>query len=137
MTYFKCHCGQIHDNTVQGYCAKTVYGDGYRREGAHVIVGTARPLAENFVPSGRSIEAALYDEPTAVSRLYHYQLFWSNEDNSFVATCNEFPSLSCLYTDPSKAISEIMWLVEEAVAMMIGEGETPPRPQKVEYAKAT
>lgn len=49
---------------------------------------------------------------------YTYQVFWSEEDNEFVATVAEFPSLSWLDSDRSCAEQELLKLVAEVVEDM-------------------
>ena len=59
---------------------------------------------------------------------YTYQVFWSEEDNEFVATVAEFPSLSWLDSDRSCAEQELLKLVAEVVEDMQVSGETIPQP---------
>lgn len=58
---------------------------------------------------------------------YTYQVFWSEEDNEFVATVAEFPSLSWLDSDRSCAEQELLKLVAEVVEDMQVSGETIPQ----------
>lgn len=53
---------------------------------------------------------------------------WSEEDGEFVATCAEFPSLSWLHKDQTKAIDGLMALVRETVIEMRRGGEAVPEP---------
>lgn len=49
---------------------------------------------------------------------YHecnYRIRWSTEDNEFVATCDEFPSLSWLHIMPDKALAGLMKVVNDAI----------------------
>lgn len=46
---------------------------------------------------------------------YTYQVFWSEEDQEFVGTCNEFPSLSWLGDTSEKALEGITNLVEGVI----------------------
>ena len=41
------------------------------------------------------------------SKQYTYRVIWSAEDNEYVGLCAEFPSLSWLDADQSKAFSGI------------------------------
>ena len=59
---------------------------------------------------------------------YTYQVFWSEEDNEFVATVAEFPSLSWLDSDRSCAEQELLKLVAEVVEDMQVSGEVIPQP---------
>ncbi|MEE3067573.1 MAG: toxin-antitoxin system HicB family antitoxin [Actinomycetota bacterium] len=47
---------------------------------------------------------------------YTYRVEWSDEDNEWVGLCAEFPSLSWLEADKSKARAGIERLVENVVA---------------------
>ena len=38
---------------------------------------------------------------------YTYRVFWSDEDQEFVALCAEFPSLSWLADTPAQAVSAL------------------------------
>ena len=58
------------------------------------------------------------------SKQYTYRVKWSAEDNGYVGLCAEFPSLSWLDADQSKAFSGI----EELVADMISNNEKVPTP---------
>lgn len=57
-----------------------------------------------------------------------YRVTWSAEDNAYVGSCAEFPALSWLDVDQSKAFSGIVDLVAEIVAEMISQNETVPTP---------
>ncbi len=59
---------------------------------------------------------------------YTYRVTWSEEDQEYVGLCTEFPGLSWLDTSPDKALQGILRIVEEAVADMQINGETPPEP---------
>lgn len=58
------------------------------------------------------------------NKQYTYRVTWSAEDNEYVGLCAEFPSLSWLDADQSKAFSGI----EERVADMISNNEKVPTP---------
>lgn len=66
---------------------------------------------------------------------YTYQVFWSEEDNEFVATVAEFPSLSWLDSDRSCAEQELLKLVAEVVEDMQVSGEVIPQPLGVIFGK--
>jgi predicted HicB family RNase H-like nuclease len=59
---------------------------------------------------------------------YTYRVTWSGEDNEFVATCIEFPSLSWLAPSPVEALMGIQNVVAEAIADMSGDSEPVPAP---------
>ncbi|NBC48028.1 MAG: toxin-antitoxin system HicB family antitoxin [Gammaproteobacteria bacterium] len=59
---------------------------------------------------------------------YTYRVIWSAEDGAFVGLCAEFPSLSHLDDTQSKALEGITRLIEDVVADMQAQGETPPIP---------
>ena len=46
---------------------------------------------------------------------YTFNVQWSEEDNEYVGTCTEFPSLSCLELYPSKALDGITQLVVDCL----------------------
>jgi predicted HicB family RNase H-like nuclease len=71
--------------------------------------------------------------PIEVSRAaptdhYTYRVSWSDEDQEFVATCAEFPSLSHLAAGQIEAIEGLRALIIDVVADMQSSGETPPEP---------
>jgi predicted RNase H-like HicB family nuclease len=57
------------------------------------------------------------------SKQYTCRVTWSAEDNEYVGLCAEFPSLSWLDADQSKAFSGIEELVADVVADMISNNE--------------
>lgn len=57
---------------------------------------------------------------------YSYSVAWSQEDECFVGTCAEFPSLSGLADTRASALEEIVLVVKESVAWMQEEGENIP-----------
>lgn len=59
---------------------------------------------------------------------YTYQTSWSDEDQEFVATVTEFPSLSWLAPDRAQAEAGLLDLVAEVVEDMTQAGETVPEP---------
>lgn len=58
---------------------------------------------------------------------YTYQVAWSEEDNEFVATVAEFPSLSWLDSTRQKAEAGLLELVAEVVEDMQESGESIPQ----------
>lgn len=59
---------------------------------------------------------------------YTYRVSWSAEDQEYVGLCAEFPSLSWLDKDQTKAFQGITALVKDVVADMLENGETVPQP---------
>jgi len=59
---------------------------------------------------------------------YTYRVSWSGEDQEFVATCAEFPSLSHLADSQVAAIDGLRELVADVVRDMEAGGEIPPEP---------
>ena len=61
-------------------------------------------------------------------KLYTYRVIWSAEDEEFVGTCAEFPSLSWLAETQGKALSGICDLVAEVIEDLEGNEEPIPQP---------
>lgn len=59
---------------------------------------------------------------------YTYQVSWSEEDQEYVATVAEFPSLSWLDADRHQAERGLIDLVTEVVEDMEASGEAVPVP---------
>lgn len=59
---------------------------------------------------------------------YTYRVRWSPEDNEFVATVAELPSLSWLAESQIEALTGLIVLVEETLADMKATGEQAPIP---------
>ncbi|QPK78944.1 type II toxin-antitoxin system HicB family antitoxin [Corynebacterium lizhenjunii] len=59
---------------------------------------------------------------------FTYQVSWSEEDQEFVATVAEFPSLSWLAADRQQAEQGLLDLVAEVVEDMEASGEDVPTP---------
>ena len=59
---------------------------------------------------------------------YAYRVIWSEDDQEYVGLCAEFPSLSWLDAEQSKAFLGIVDLVAEVVADMISNNEKLPVP---------
>jgi predicted HicB family RNase H-like nuclease len=59
---------------------------------------------------------------------YVYRVTWSVEDDEFVATCTEFPSLSWLASSKIEAIKGLEQLLHEVIADMEAQGEEVPQP---------
>ena len=59
---------------------------------------------------------------------YTYRVTWSAEDQEFVATCLEFPSLSWLAATQVDPLPGLENLIAEIVQDMTAQGETIPDP---------
>ncbi len=57
---------------------------------------------------------------------YAYRVRWSREDEQYVATVAEMPSLSWLADTPSEAFEGIRTVVADVLEDMAVSGETPP-----------
>ena len=60
--------------------------------------------------------------------LYTYRVEWSEEDQEFVGTVAEFPSLSCLADSSLEALSGIQQVVLQAIDILEEEGKPVPEP---------
>ncbi|MFC7545256.1 type II toxin-antitoxin system HicB family antitoxin [Plantactinospora sp. GCM10030261] len=59
---------------------------------------------------------------------YTYRVTWSADDQEFVATCAEFPSLSWLAPSQVEALLGLEGLVQDVIADMAEQGEWIPQP---------
>lgn len=59
---------------------------------------------------------------------YTFRVTWSAEDEEFVATCVEFPSLSWLAETPEASLTGLREMVDEVVADLRKTGEDVPEP---------
>lgn len=59
---------------------------------------------------------------------YTYRVTWSAEDDEFVATCAEFPSLSWLASSQIEALQGLQNLLRDVIADLTEEGEQVPQP---------
>ncbi|WP_232549273.1 type II toxin-antitoxin system HicB family antitoxin [Propioniciclava soli] len=59
---------------------------------------------------------------------YTYRVSWSVEDQEFVATCLELPSLSWLATTQDEALHGLRDLVDDVVEDLQSNGEQVPEP---------
>jgi len=62
-----------------------------------------------------------------VSR-YTYRVTWSVEDDEFVATCAEFPSLSWLADSQAASLQGLVDVVADTVDDLVAQGEAVPKP---------
>jgi predicted HicB family RNase H-like nuclease len=81
----------------------------------------------NHKPRGR-IQPACGANRAAASDHFTYRVSWSGEDQEFVTSCAEFPSLSHLAGSQIAAIEGLRALVIDVVADMESGGEVPPEP---------
>ena len=63
--------------------------------------------------------------------LYTYRVDWSEEDQEFVGTVAEFPSLSCLADSSLEALSGIQQVVLQAIDISEEEGKPVPEPYRL------
>jgi predicted RNase H-like HicB family nuclease len=59
---------------------------------------------------------------------YRFSVEWSAEDDEFVATVAEFPSLSWLEPSQGKALEGLQGLLREVIDDMLTRGEDVPIP---------
>lgn len=59
---------------------------------------------------------------------YGYRTVWSDEDEGFVATAVEFPSLSWVADDAPEALRGLESLIESVVAELVEAGDHVPVP---------
>jgi predicted HicB family RNase H-like nuclease len=64
-----------------------------------------------------------------VIRGYSVQIQWSDEDNAYIATCQEFPSLSGVSEDAESAVSELKEALAMAIEVMEEDGDQLPSPR--------
>ncbi|MCI2148650.1 type II toxin-antitoxin system HicB family antitoxin [Bifidobacterium crudilactis] len=63
-----------------------------------------------------------------LTRRYSYRIQWSDEDDEFVATVAELPSLSWLADNEIDALRGIHTVVDEALETLSEDGEDAPQP---------
>ena len=59
---------------------------------------------------------------------YTYRIAWSAQDNEYIATVVEFPSLSWCADSRESALDGLTSVVEEVLRDMLAEGEEIPKP---------
>ncbi|MFC0005007.1 type II toxin-antitoxin system HicB family antitoxin [Micromonospora siamensis] len=59
---------------------------------------------------------------------YTYRVTWSADDQEFVATCAEFPSLSWLAPSQIEALKGLEDMLQQVIADMEEQGEQVPLP---------
>lgn len=66
---------------------------------------------------------------------YTYRVFWSDDDNAFVATAAEFPRLSSIEGTQEEALSGMVEVVRFVINTLEEEGKTIPVPlSKANYS---
>jgi predicted HicB family RNase H-like nuclease len=65
---------------------------------------------------------------TKINDQYAYRVAWAEDDQEYVATCVEFPSLSWLDATPEKALVGLRKVVAECVIDLQKLGEPVPKP---------
>lgn len=64
---------------------------------------------------------------------YTYRVTWSADDEEFVGTCLEIPSLSWLAATPEDALAGLRALIDEVVSDMAQTGEQIPEPLSMRH----
>ena len=59
---------------------------------------------------------------------YNCRVIWSSDDQMYVGLCDEFSLLSALADTREDALSGIRQVIEDAVAILLEDGEFIPRP---------
>ncbi|GAB98003.1 putative RNase H-like HicB family nuclease [Kineosphaera limosa] len=67
---------------------------------------------------------------------YGYRVTWSAEEQRFVATCLELPSLSWLGCTQAETLSGLRDLVREVVEDLYAEGEPVPEPIGTQHLRS-
>lgn len=60
---------------------------------------------------------------------YSFNVFWSQEDQSYIATCPEFPTISAFGDTPEQALAEMQIALEMAIETYQEEGWPLPQPR--------
>ncbi len=68
------------------------------------------------------------DRPQVEASHYTYRVAWSAEDDEFVATVAEFPSLSRLASSQIEALEGLAALLKDVIVDMQQQGEDVPEP---------
>ena len=68
------------------------------------------------------------DEAVPCVVRYTYKVAWSPEDDEFVATCVEFPSLSWLDRTQTGALEGLESVVEDVLRDLLASGDDIPQP---------
>ncbi len=65
---------------------------------------------------------------------YTYRVFWSTEDQEYVAECNDVPGLSGLAETPEAAVRELQVALRGWLSHLSENGQPWPEPQPVASA---
>ena len=63
-----------------------------------------------------------------ISDLYTYRVFFSVEDDEYVAVCAELPGLSVLEKDPAQALRDAREVAAVGIEMLAENGDPIPQP---------
>ena len=69
-----------------------------------------------------------------MSNKYTIQIFWSVEDEGFIAVCQEFPGLSAFGETREEALREAQIALDSMIETYQGKNLPLPEPQKVTLA---
>ena len=61
-------------------------------------------------------------------KLYNYELFWSEEDNDWVAKVDAFPSVNWLESEPDEAVKGVFAVAAECLQILAEDGDKWPNP---------
>lgn len=64
----------------------------------------------------------------AAEHRYSFNVFWSGEDEAYIATCPEFPRLSGFGDTPEEALENMEEVLQEAIATYREENWSLPEP---------
>lgn len=71
---------------------------------------------------------SIYNNPECV--FYKYEVVWSEEDEAYIGSVKEFPSLLAHHERSfTKALSEIVHVVDITITIMKEDGEEIPQPE--------
>lgn len=62
---------------------------------------------------------------------YSFHVFWSDEDESYITTCPEFPDLSTFGETAEQSLSEMKVVLESVIETYREEGWPIPEPRKL------
>jgi predicted RNase H-like HicB family nuclease len=69
-----------------------------------------------------------------MSNRYAIQIFWSEEDEGFIAICQEFPGLSAFGETREEALREAQIALDLMIEIYLEKGIALPEPQSVLFA---
>jgi len=90
------------------------------RESGEAIIFSKHP--------GRAIQELTYRMTANNVEKYTYRDEWSEEDNTHIAYCLEFPSLAAHGDSAADALANIVEVVEESVQWLTEENSPVPEP---------